>query len=71
MSTGIENWSGKMAEIEGLYPFAGGEFIWWIIAVALWIIWQISCTRAESAQYKEEIAKHGNADSLASHVDRD
>ena len=57
MSTGIENWLGNMADLGPLYPFAGNEFILWCVGIVLWIVWQVSCTRAESKQYREEIDK--------------
>ena len=71
MSTGIENWFGNMAELGPLYPFVGSEFILWIIGVALWIIWQISCTRAENRQFQEEIDKHGSKQSLQDAIDHE
>ena len=70
MTTGIENWLGSMADLGPLYPFAGSEFVLWIIGVALWLVWQISCTRAESRQYQEEIDRHGGKQSLEDTIDR-
>ena len=70
MSTGIENWLGNMADLGPLYPFVGSEFILWCIGVALWIVWQVSCTRAENQQYRDEIEKHGDAESLNKAIDR-
>ena len=71
MTTGIENWLGSMADLGPLYPFVGSEFVLWIIGVALWLVWQISCTRAENRQYQEEIDKHGGKKSLADAIDRE
>ena len=70
MSTGIENWLGNMAELGPLYPFVGSEFILWGVGVALWIVWQVSCTRAESQQYRDEIEKHGDAETLKKTINR-
>ena len=70
MSTGIENWMGNMAELGPPYPFVGSEFVLWCIGVVLWIVWQVSCTRAESKQYREEIENHGDADSLKKAIER-
>lgn len=65
MSTGaIENWFGNMADLGPLYPFVGTEFVLFCVGVVFWIAWQISCTRAESAKYAEEIKKHGDPAAL-------
>ena len=72
MSTGeIENWFGTMADVGPLYPFVGSEFVLFCVGVVLWVAWQISCTRAESAQYREEIEKHGDKKSLREVVEHD
>ena len=70
MSTGIENWLGSMTDIGPLYPFVGSEFLLWCIGIVFWIAWQISSTRAEDKQYKEEIAKHGDPETLKKLIDR-
>ncbi len=70
MSTGtIENWFGNMAELGPLYPFVGTRFILFCAGVVFWIGWQISCTRAETARYAEELKKHGDSASLKKHLD--
>ena len=72
MSTGaIENWFGTMADVGPLYPFVGSEFALCCIGIVLWIVWQIACTRAESAQYREEIEKHGEKISLKQAIERE
>ncbi|MGR8948892.1 MAG: hypothetical protein ACU84Q_12650 [Gammaproteobacteria bacterium] len=70
MSTGIEHWFGSMADIGPLYPFVGSEFLLWCIGIVFWIAWQVSCTRAEDKQYKDEIAKHGDRETLKKLIDR-
>ena len=56
MSTGIENWI-PVKEISVLYPFSGGEVLLNIIAVVLWIGWQIWQIKSESNHYDEQVAK--------------
>lgn len=69
-STGaIENWLGNIADIGPLYPFVGSEFTLWCIGIFVWILWQVSCTRAESRQYREEIEKHGGKESIQELID--
>lgn len=72
MSTGaVENWFGNIAELGPLYPFVGSEFVLVCVAVVFWVAWQVSCTRAENKQYREEIAKHGDDASLTKLAERD
>jgi hypothetical protein len=56
MSTGIESWT-PVKEVAALSPFSGGEVLLTIIAVVLWIGWQIWQIKSESNHYDEQVAK--------------
>ena len=53
MSTGIESWT-PVKEVAALSPFSGSEFVLTIIAVAVWIVWQI---KSENSTYEEQTSK--------------
>ena len=56
MSTGIESWT-PVKEVAALSPFSGSEFVLTIIAVALWIVWQIWQIKSENRTYEEQTSK--------------
>jgi len=56
MSTGIESWT-PVKEIAALSPFGGSEFILTIIAVVVWIGWQIWQIKSENSTYDEQTSK--------------
>ena len=59
MSTGIEAWK-NLADIGPLYPFVGSEFVLFVIAVIIWLVWhaaQISSERVYHEEMKEEFKK--------------
>ena len=56
MSTGIESWT-PVKEVAALSPFSGGEVLLTIIAVVLWIGWQIWQIKSESSHYEEKKKK--------------
>lgn len=56
-TTGIDSWAVDLADITTLYPFAGAEFLMFVIGFALWIIWHIWQIRFENRTYEEDL-KH-------------
>ena len=56
MSTGIESWT-PVKEVAALSPFSGGEVLLTIIAVVLWIGWQIWQIKSEKNTYDEQVSK--------------
>jgi len=56
MSTGIESWT-PVKEITALSPFAGSEVIFTIIAVVVWIGWQVWQIKSENNTYDEQTSK--------------
>ncbi len=56
MSTGIENWI-PVKEITTLSPFAGSEVYLTIIAVVIWIGWQVWQIKSENNAYDEQTSK--------------
>jgi len=42
MSTGVESWSAEsFAEMSAMSPFVGTEVILTVVAVVVWIVWQM------------------------------
>ncbi len=56
MSTGIESWT-PVKEITALSPFAGSEVLFTIIAVVVWIGWQVWQIKSENNTYDEQTSK--------------
>ena len=56
MSTGIESWT-PVKEITALSPFAGSEVLFTIIAVVVWIGWQVWQIKSENNTYNEQTTK--------------
>ena len=56
MSTGIESWT-PVKEITALSPFAGSEVLFTIIAVVVWIGWQVWQMKNENNSYDEQTSK--------------
>ena len=56
MSTGIESWT-PVKEITALSPFGGSEVIVTIIAVVVWIGWQVWQIKTENNAYVEQTSK--------------
>ena len=56
MSTGIESWT-PVKEVAALSPFSGGEVYFTIIAVVLWIGWQIWQIKSENSTYDQQVSK--------------
>ena len=56
MSTGIESWT-PVKEITALSPFAGSEVLFTIIAVVVWIGWQVWQIKSENNTYDEQTMK--------------
>ena len=56
MSTGLESWT-PVKEVAALSPFSGGEVLLTIIAVVLWIGWQIWQIKSENNAYDEQVSK--------------
>ena len=56
MCTGIESWT-PVKEITALSPFAGSEVLFTIIAVVVWIGWQVWQIKNENNSYDEQTSK--------------
>ena len=41
-----------------------GEVWFWVIGMALWVIWHIWQYRHEKREYEEEVAKFGSGETL-------
>ena len=56
MST-ITTWSTNPADVGPMYPFVGTEWIFLVICVAGWLIWQVWQIKSENATYEEDSKK--------------
>ncbi len=56
----VTSWAGNISEIGPLYPFVGGEVLYFFIGFVLWIIWHIIQFRMENKIYDGEIKKFGS-----------
>ena len=52
----IESWSGEIAEIGAIYPFAA-ESVMVLIGFVLWIAWFVLQARMENREYQDEISQ--------------
>lgn len=59
-TTGIESWAVDLKDVGALYPFQGGEVIFLIVGVALWLGWHVLQIRAEKADYEDIVRAHGD-----------
>ena len=61
MITGeVDSWTGNILDIGPMYPLVGSEFIWFIVGLALWLLWHIWQARNESAKYQAESQQYAN-----------
>jgi hypothetical protein len=60
----VDSWGGAIAEIGPLYPFVGGEVLFWIVGMALWVIWHIWQFGHEKRQFDDDLAKYGKGETL-------
>lgn len=65
MATGqVESWTGNIQDIGPIYPFVGGEALFWIVGVVLWILWHVWQARNEANEYRDEAEKYTQGDNL-------
>lgn len=65
MSTGvIDSWAVDLANVGPIYPWVGSEGVMFIIALVLWIAWQIWQIKFESDTYREEADKYATPENL-------
>ncbi len=71
MSTiGYDSWAVDLADVGAVYPFQGTEFVMVIIAVVLWIAWQIWAIRNENADIQHDIDVADMKKHIKEEVDR-
>ena len=59
-TTGIESWAVDLKDVGAIYPFQGGEVIFLIVVVALWLGWHVLQMRAEKQDYEDIVRAHGD-----------
>lgn len=68
-TTGITTWAVDLADVGPIYPFQGGETLFWMIGLGCWIGWHVWSIRWEKAYQRERIAKYGDSDTLRKSLD--
>lgn len=54
----IDQWAGQnLGEIGPVYPFIGTEILWFIVCVAIWLLWHVWQLRNERRTYEEDLKK--------------
>ncbi|MEZ5775333.1 MAG: hypothetical protein R3D33_11720 [Hyphomicrobiaceae bacterium] len=71
MSTnGMTNWAVDLANIGGIYPFQGSEFVLAIAGIAFWIIWHIIQIRQENADIQHDLDANASGKRSTELIDR-
>jgi hypothetical protein len=71
MNTGrVESWAGNIADIGPIYPFVGTEFVLFLLAVVFWIGWHVLQFRVENKEFRDDIARVGNAEGMKRVLER-
>ena len=71
-STGqFKDFAGNISDIGPLYPFVGGEVWFFLIGLALWIVWHIIQINIENKTYDAEIKQFGSKASLKKIINRE
>ena len=63
-TTGIESWAVDLKDIGAIYPFQGGEELFVIVGVLLWLGWHVVQMRAENEEYDGIVSRHGDDASI-------
>jgi hypothetical protein len=63
------DWAVDLAEVGAVYPWQGLELIMVLVAVVAWIAWHIVQIRQENEEFREDIARYGNAESIRRALD--
>ena len=51
-----------------IYPFVGTEWLWLIIAIAVWIVWHVRSSASETEENDELASKGKNSDDYKSNI---
>jgi len=54
----FENWAGNIAEIGAIYPFAGSEVFWFILALVFWLGWHAIQLGMEAREWQEDTERY-------------
>ena len=71
-STGqFKDFAGNISDIGPLYPFVGGEVLFFLIGLALWIVWHIVQINRENKTYDDEVKRFGDKNTLKKIISRE
>ncbi len=62
-------WAVDLANVSAIYPWQGSEFIMFIIAFVVWILFHIVQIKQENQDYNDDIAQYGSAESIKQALD--
>jgi hypothetical protein len=67
----VESWTGNIGDIGPIYPFVGTEFVFWLLGLALWIMWHVWQSRIENREYASQLEEYGNPEALSRVLEQD
>ena len=63
------DWAVDLAEVGAVYPWQGLELIMVVVAVVAWIAWHVVQIRQENDDFREDIARYGDPESIRRALD--
>ncbi|MEQ8370242.1 MAG: hypothetical protein RIE31_11020 [Alphaproteobacteria bacterium] len=70
-TTNIDTWQVPLAEIGPLYPFVGWEWLFVVLAVALWVSFHIWQAVNENREFREDAERLSRAGGLADAIEKE
>lgn len=69
MSTiGYESWAVDLADVGAVYPFQGGEVLFAVVGIVLWLGWHVLQIRADNRKY-DAMMHHAQPDKIKEILD--
>ena len=66
----METWAVDLAEVGAVYPWQGAEVVLVLVGVVLWLLWHVWQLKAESQEFKDDLAKYGSAEQIKRALDK-
>ncbi len=63
-TTEVTTWAVDLSTVGAIYPFAGWEFLMFIMGLIFWISFHVWQLRAENRTYEEDLAKLKKPDDI-------
>ena len=68
-TTGYDSWAVDLANVTTIYPLQGYEVIMALIGIVFWLAWHVWQIKFENNEYKTEIEKYGDSETLRKAID--